>query len=297
MSSSPGTEAPASPVPGALIRAAQVFLPLVLFGVVLWVYDTPLIYVLPMLLFFVVFFVWETRAPLLPLQSQPWQRWPANGVMWAFNIAIGSRLGQACVVLAMSYGVNYGSGWLTRTFDSYLLITLISVLVLDVWHYLIHRQMHHWGWLWRIHRVHHSDRDFDITTGLRFHPFEGAITTAWGLIPALLLGMPWYALMANAVLSLTVDYFTHINAQLPPQAERFVRRGFITPSLHRIHHSVLVPEDHYNYGTTFSFWDRMFGTLKEQSAQTGPVPLTGVEEIPVERSRGVIQTLLLPFMR
>ncbi len=297
MSDSTGTDALPAPAATPLIRTAQILLPCMLFAVVLWVYDTPLIYVLPMLLFFIGIFVWESRHPLVPLQMPAWQRWPANGVMWALNIVIGSRLGQACVLLAVGHGLSYGSGWLTRTFDSYLFIAVLSILVLDVWQYGLHRLMHRWGWLWRMHRVHHSDRDFDLTTGLRFHPFEGAVTTVWNLIPMLVLGMPWYAMMAHAVLTLVMDYFTHANAQLPSGVEQAVRRVLVTPSMHRVHHSVLVPEDHFNYGTIFSFWDRLFGSYREKSAQPGPVPLTGVEEIPVERSRGVIHALLLPFSR
>ncbi|PTU31292.1 sterol desaturase family protein [Stenotrophobium rhamnosiphilum] len=294
MSSTPQTQQPFSAAI-VLARSAQILLPCAVFAAVLWAFDTEMIYVLPMLLFFIAVFAWEILSPLQALQMNVWQRWPANGLMWALNILIGSKLGQAIVLLAVSYQVSYGSGWLTDTFDNQILITLICILVLDVWHYFFHRLMHHWAWLWRIHRVHHSDRDFDLTTGLRFHPFEGAITTAWMLAPALALGMPWYALMANALLTLTVDYFTHANAQLPPRLERLARYLFVTPSLHRIHHSVLAPEDRYNYSTTFIFWDRLFGTYKSRSAQKGAAPLTGVEEIPATRSSGSIHTLLMPF--
>jgi sterol desaturase/sphingolipid hydroxylase (fatty acid hydroxylase superfamily) len=201
------------------------------------------------------------------------------------------------VLLAVSHKVSYGSGWVTETFDNVYVGALFCILVLDVWHYILHRLMHRWNWLWRIHRVHHSDRDFDLTTGLRFHPLEGAITTVWILIPILALGMPWYAIMANAVLTIMVDYFSHANAQLPPRAERLIRKVLVTPSMHRIHHSLLVPEDRYNYSTTFSFWDRMFGTFKERSAQKGPVPLTGVDEISAIRSSGSVHILLQPFVR
>jgi sterol desaturase/sphingolipid hydroxylase (fatty acid hydroxylase superfamily) len=282
---------------GWLMHAAQILLPCLLFAAVLQYYGTPLIYILAMLLFFVGILAWEIRAPALPPQMQNWQRWPANGLMWALNIAIGASLVPALIVIASGHGVSYGSGWLTQTFDSYTLITVISVLVLDVWHYLLHQLMHRWSWLWRMHRVHHSDRDFDLTTGLRFHPFEGAVTAVSALIPTLLLGMPFYALMTYALLVLVADYFTHANVQLPPGLERPLRKVLVTPSLHRIHHSVLAPEDRFNYGTLFSFWDRLFGTLKERSAQPRPVPLTGVEEIPAERSRGLVHSLLLPFMR
>lgn len=291
------TENPTAIDRGFLTRSAQIILPCVVFVVVLLAFETPLIYVLPMLLFFVFAFVWETKRPLLAPQLSTWKRWPANGVLWAISIVIGSKLGQACILLAASFNVSYGSGWLTRNFDSLLFIALISILILDVWHYLLHRLMHRWDWLWRIHRVHHSDRDFDVTTGLRFHPLEGAIATVWNLVPMLALGMPWYALMANAVLILTVNYFTHANAQLGPKAERVVRVLLITPTLHRVHHSLLEEEGRYNYSTIFSFWDRMFGTLQLRSAQTGAAPQTGVEGISAAQSQSVVQTLLMPFKR
>ncbi|MES2489965.1 MAG: sterol desaturase family protein [Pseudomonadota bacterium] len=291
------TPQPQQPFSAAVVfaRGAQVLLPCVVFAAVLWSFDAEMIYVLPMLLFFIAVFAWETLRPLQTLQMNVWQRWPANGLMWTLNMVIGSKLGQAIILMAVSYQVSYGSGWLTETFEDRVFIALFSVLVLDVWHYFFHRLMHSWGWLWRMHRVHHSDRDFDLTTGLRFHPLEGALTTAWMLAPALILGMPWYALMTNAILTLTVDYFTHANAELPPRLELWARYLLVTPSLHRIHHSVLAPEDRYNYSTTFIFWDRLFGTYKSRSAQKGAAPLTGVEEIPATRSSGSIHTLLMPF--
>lgn len=288
---------PAPARAGMFVRGAQVFLPCLLFAVVSWLYQTPLIVVVPMLLFFIAFLVWEIRRPLISPQMQSWDRWPANGVLWAVNIAVCSRMGVPIVLLAAGYGFKYGQGWLTHTFESPVLITLLTIVILDGWHYALHRLMHRWGWLWRMHRVHHSDRDFDLTTGLRFHPLEAAITVVWMFIPMILLGMPYYALLANAAFTLVVDYFTHANVQLPPTIEHWARKIFVTPSLHRIHHSLLASEDRHNYSTAFSFWDRIFGTYQDKSAQNGPAPLTGVAEIPVERSRGVIHILLLPFLR
>lgn len=289
---------PATPAPvGLLVRAAEVLLPCLLFAGVFWMDETPLICVIPMLLFFVAFFVWEIRQPLMAQQRRSWTRWPANGLLWSINVLLCSRIGMPIVLLAAARGVNYGSGWLTETFDSPVLITLITVMVLDVWHYFLHRLMHRWGWLWRMHRVHHSDRDFDLTTGLRFHPLEAVVTLVWMFIPMLLLGMPYYALLINAALTLTVDYFTHANVPLPPAVERWARKLLVTPALHRIHHSLHGKEDRTNFSTTFIIWDRMFGTYLARSAQKGPAPLTGVQDIPAERSHGVVDTLLMPFIR
>lgn len=282
---------------GLIDRSLQVLLPCAVFAAVLWPLDTPLIYLLPTLLVFLAVFVWEMLCPLQTPQFNVWHRWPANGLMWALNILIGSKLGLFCVLLAVSYKIPYGSGWVTQTFDNVFIVALFCILVLDVWHYVLHRLMHRWTWLWRMHQVHHSDRDFDLTTGLRFHPFEGAVNTVWMLIPTLALGMPFYALIANAIVILTMDYFTHANAQLPARLERWVRYVLITPSLHRIHHSLLTAEGRYNYSTTFSFWDRLFGTFKGRSAQKRAVPLTGVEEIPASRSKSIVHTLLMPFAR
>lgn len=289
--------APAPSGTGLLARSLQVLLPCAVFAAVLWPIDPSPDYLLAMLLFFVVVLAWETCRPLQPPQLNVWRRWPAHGLMWALNMLIGSRLGQFLVLLAVSRNIPYGSGWVTETFDNPVLVALFCILVLDVWHYILHRLMHRWTWLWRMHRVHHSDRDFDLTTGLRFHPLEGAVTTAWMLIPVLVLGMPFDALVANAIVTLTVDYFTHANAQLPLRVERQVRKLLVTPCMHRIHHSVLAPEDRYNYSTTFSFWDRLFGTYKARSAQKRPAPLTGVEELSADQSSTSVDLLRMPFTR
>lgn len=291
------TQAPATTATGFLARGLQVLLPCTVFAAVLWPVDPSLHFLLAMLLFFVVILAWETWRPLQAPQLNVWRRWPAHGLMWALNVVIGSRVGQFLVLLAVSRNIPYGSGWIADTFDNPVAGTLFCVLVLDAWHYVLHRLMHRWTWLWRMHRVHHSDRDFDLTTGLRFHPLEGVVTTVWMLIPVLALGMPFYALVANAIITLTVDYFTHANAQLPPRVERQVRKLLVTPCMHRIHHSVLAPEDRYNYSTAFSFWDRLFGTYKARSAQKRRAPLTGVEELSAAQSSSSVDLLRMPFTR
>jgi len=278
-------------------RGLQILLPCLLFTAVLLACDSPLIYVLPMLLFFVLVHAWEIRRPLLPLQTNTENRWPANGLMWALNIVIDSKISLVCIFLAVTYQIPYGSGWITRTIDSPILVAVLSILILDFWHYLLHRLMHRWTWLWRMHAVHHSDRDYDLSTGLRFHPLEGIVTTVWMLLPILALGIPVSALMAYTVVVIWANYFTHANVQFSERTDQWMRRVLITPTLHRVHHSLLVPEDHYNYGTIFSFWDAAFSTLRLRSAQAVLAPLTGVAEIPAERSAGILHALLMPFSR
>lgn len=294
MSATPLTQPP-PPAAGLLARSTLFLLMCGLFGGLLWWTKAPQIFWYAMPVLFCAVLLWEALRPAQNIQNSGWRRWPANGVLWALNMIIGGEVGQACVLLIVSLHLPYGRGWVTNTFDSLVTSTLFCVVVLDFWQYLFHRLMHRWAWLWRIHRVHHSDRDYDLTTGLRFHPLEGVLTIFWRLAPVVLLGMPREALLVNAMLVLWVDFFTHANVRLPSRLERALRTILITPALHRIHHSLDTTDDRRNFGTIFSFWDRFFETLRQRSVQKQPVPLTGVDNIPTARSLGTMHTLMMPF--
>lgn len=144
--------------------------------------------------------------------------------------------------------------------------TLIAILVFDGWMYLWHRANHAIPFLWRFHRMHHSDPDMDVTTATRFHTGELVISSILrlGLIP--LLGLDLWQVILYELILLPVIQFHHSNVNLPEKYDRCLRALIVSPNMHRVHHSRFQPETDSNYSSIFSVWDRAARTflLKEQ---------------------------------
>jgi sterol desaturase/sphingolipid hydroxylase (fatty acid hydroxylase superfamily) len=117
--------------------------------------------------------------------------------------------------------------------------------------------------LWRLHRVHHADVEFDVTTGLRFHPFEMLASMLIKIAAVTALGAPVLAVLVFELILNATSMFNHANAGLPPRIEPWVRRLIVTPDMHRIHHSTAADEMNRNFGFNLSAWDRWFGTYRE----------------------------------
>jgi sterol desaturase/sphingolipid hydroxylase (fatty acid hydroxylase superfamily) len=141
---------------------------------------------------------------------------------------------------------------------------IVSLLVLDFAIYGQHVLFHKIPWLWRLHRVHHSDVDFDTTTAIRFHPLEIVLSMIFKMGLVLAIGVPPIATLAFEALLNACAQFNHGNVRLSPAAERFVRRFLITPDLHRIHHSCDPIETDTNFGFSIPLWDRLCGTYQAE---------------------------------
>jgi sterol desaturase/sphingolipid hydroxylase (fatty acid hydroxylase superfamily) len=144
------------------------------------------------------------------------------------------------------------------------LALLFGVLVLDLAIYLQHVMFHAVPALWRLHRVHHADLDFDVTTGVRFHPLEIVLSMLikFGVIAA--LGVPALAVLIFEVLLNATSMFSHSNIRLPPALDRRLRWLLVTPDMHRVHHSVARHETNSNFGFNLPWWDRLFGSYRAQ---------------------------------
>jgi len=143
---------------------------------------------------------------------------------------------------------------------------VVSVIVLDMAIYLQHVMFHAVPLLWRLHRVHHADLDFDVTTGARFHPVEILLSMLIKFAVIVLLGPPLAAVVIFEVLLNAMAMFNHSNVQLPLVLDGVLRRVIVTPDMHRVHHSHLANETNSNFGFNLSVWDRLFGTYLAQPA-------------------------------
>jgi sterol desaturase/sphingolipid hydroxylase (fatty acid hydroxylase superfamily) len=149
--------------------------------------------------------------------------------------------------------------------------------------------------LWRFHRVHHSDEDYDLTTGNRFHPISILISTTLKIGLVILLGASAIAILTAEILLNLTSMFNHSNIRLPARADGILRFFIVTPDMHRIHHSQNRIEHNRNFGFNFSVWDRLFGSYlqdAEQDQETMEIGITGITGIPTRR---LLPLLAQPF--
>ena len=209
---------------------------------------------------FAVLACWERLAPARALRLTRARRWTANlGLAVVNTLIVRVAVPGSAIAVAM-IATDEGWGLLNRIELPGWFAILAAVIFLDLLLYLQHVLFHSVPVLLRLHAVHHADPDFDLTTGVRFHPLEILISAALKLGAVAALGAPVIAVLVFEVLLNAAAMFNHANVSLPGWLEGPVRRLLVTPDMHRIHHSVLESERNSNYGFCLSVWDRWFGT-------------------------------------
>ena len=172
---------------------------------------------------------------------------------------------------------------------------LLAVCLLDLAIYWQHRLFHWSPLLWRLHRVHHSDTAFDVSTGVRFHPLEVALSMAIKLAVVTLLGAAPLAVLIFELLLSIGALFTHSDFALPARLDRQLRRVLVTPSMHRIHHSVIRVETDSNFGFHLSLWDHWFGSYRAQPQRPEQSMPIGLDEVRGPTAQRLGALLLQPF--
>jgi sterol desaturase/sphingolipid hydroxylase (fatty acid hydroxylase superfamily) len=172
---------------------------------------------------------------------------------------------------------------------------VLSVVILDLAIYLQHVLFHAVPALWRLHRMHHADLEFDVSTGLRFHPVEILLSTVIKLAVVAALGAPALAVVIFEVLLNATSMFNHSNVRVPLGIDRMLRWLVVTPDMHRVHHSITPRETNSNFGFNLPWWDRLFGTYRAQP-QAGHEAMTiGIEQFRDVRELRLDRMLLQPF--
>jgi len=169
-----------------------------------------------------------------------------------------------------------------------------SVIILDLVIYLQHVMFHAVPALWRLHRMHHTDLDFDVTTGLRFHPIEIVLSMGIKLAMVLVLGPPAVAVLIFEVLLNATAMFNHSNVRLPLVVDRVLRLVMVTPDMHRVHHSILPEETNSNFGFNLPWWDKLLGTYKAQPAAGHDAMTIGIEQFRTPRDQWLDRMLVQP---
>lgn len=239
--------------------------------------------------------VWETFRPKRILDWPTGRRWGSHAMLFAVSTLIQAAVLRASpVVLAMTME-HSRFGILNRPWIPFLVRCALAILLLDVTLYATHRAFHSFPILWRIHEVHHSDPDYDVSTAGRFHPLETTLNQAAQLAVVALFAPPPIAVLAAVFIAEVQNLFVHANASLPGPVEKLLRGVTITPDLHRIHHSEDVRDQLRNFGQTFCWWDRAFGSFLAGPAGEDDGRKTGIKELKSSASLNLGFMLTEPF--
>lgn len=209
---------------------------------------------------------WEAASPRRSRSVSRGRRWPNNlGLLLVDAAVLRIALPGAAVAVAVA---GEGRPWgLIHLIDAPAWLGfIVTIVLLDLVLYFQHVTFHAVPALWRLHRVHHSDLDFDVTTGTRFHPIEILISMAIKVAAVAAIGASPEAVLTFEILLNATSMFNHANAGLPSRIERIVRSVLVTPDMHRVHHSVVYNESGSNFGFSLPWWDRLFGTYKAAPA-------------------------------
>lgn len=241
--------------------------------------------------------VWESFRPTLVLSEGVERRWGRHSVLLIVAIIVSALvIPLNPVLLAASLnGSRYGL--LSRPWLPFGLRFVLAILLIDLTRYASHRALHSFGILWRVHQIHHSDRDLDVSTSVRAHPLEVLFFHATNLLAVAVLVAPPVAVFAAQLVSVFESFFSHANSVLPDRLQRMLGIFLFTSNTHRIHHTVDLHRQNTNFGDIFPWWDMLFGTY---SAPLGPEdegPGFGLADDESLAHAGVGLLLKQPFLR
>ncbi len=208
--------------------------------------------------------LWEIAAPRRALSISKTVRWVNNLGIVFFNSVLLRLIFPAAAVGMAAFATEQGWGIFNYFAVPFWLAVLVSVVALDFVIYLQHVMVHAVPVLWRFHRMHHADLDFDVTTGARFHPVEIILSMLIKFATIAVLGPPVVAVVIFEVVLNATAMFNHGNVRIATGLDRVLRWIVVTPDMHRVHHSVEDDEANSNFGFNLPWWDRLFGTYRDQ---------------------------------
>lgn len=196
-------------------------------------------------------------------------RWRAGLLLTALGAILVQALLPLLAVALASWCEREGIGALNLVDAPVWLEAAIALVVLDFARYAEHWLLHRVPWLWRLHRVHHSDTEYDASTGLRFHPLEALLTAVLHVAVIVALGASPIVVLAHEVIYAFAAAWAHANLRLPRRLDRALRRVIVTPTLHAVHHSSAPSDANRNFAAFLSVWDRLLGTYADESVRPG----------------------------
>lgn len=253
-----------------------------------------------LIIFVAVFVIMACAEAWLPRRRRIMDRtsrWLTNGALVIIDTIAVRVFVPVLAVGAANVASTGGWGAFALLGLPYWAEVVLAVIVLDLIIYVQHVVTHKVPMLWALHKVHHADRDFDVTTGVRFHPVEILLSMMLKVACIFALGLPALGVFLFEVLLNATAMFNHANLRLPKAVDRIVRLVLVTPDMHRVHHSVHNSETDSNFGFCLPFWDRLFGTYIDQP-KDGHVEMTiGLAQYQDRRPVTLQWSLLAPFQR
>lgn len=245
---------------------------------------------------FAVVALWEVVTPRRALTVSRAFRWASNLGLVLLNTVLLRLIFPLAAVGVAAFAAEHGWGLLNHFRVPAVLAIPLAVIAMDFVIWLQHVMVHAVPALWRLHRVHHADLDYDLTTGARFHPIEILLSMLIKFAAIVVLGPPVVAVVIFEVLLNATALFNHGNIRLPAGLDRMLRWFVVTPDMHRVHHSVEDDECNSNFGFNLPWWDRLFGTYRDQPRGGHEAMAIGIrgytDPSQVDRLDGM---LLLPF--
>ncbi|MEH6547306.1 MAG: sterol desaturase family protein [Sneathiella sp.] len=241
--------------------------------------------------------LWETLAPKRPPSVSKIWRWTNNFGIAFFNTFLLRILFPILAVSLAVIAKENGWGLLNMIHLPEAIAIVIAVILQDFVIYWQHVIFHRFPILWRLHKMHHADVDYDVSTGARFHPIEIILSMLLKLLVVLVLGPPVVAVIIFEILLSSIAMFNHANAGLPPSLDKIMRLFMVTPDMHRVHHSVIRAEHNHNFGFNLPWWDYIFGTYTAAPSQGHDKMTIGLDEYQGKRKQSVFWMLSLPFLK
>lgn len=239
--------------------------------------------------------LWERAAPRRRAAVPRLLRWSNNlGVVVVDTVLVRLLFPAGAVGFAL-LAAERDWGLLRMVAPPYWAAFAFAVVVLDFAIYLQHVLFHAVPALWRLHRMHHADLDFDVTTGLRFHPLEILLSMGIKLAVIAALGPPAAAVLAFEVLLNATSMFNHGNVRLPQGIDGWLRWIVVTPDMHRVHHSIYRQETNSNFGFNLPWWDRLLGTYRAQPRDGHEAMTIGIEQFRTPADLRLDRMLLQPW--
>jgi sterol desaturase/sphingolipid hydroxylase (fatty acid hydroxylase superfamily) len=228
-------------------------------------------------------------------------RW-LNNLSLAFTASILTRIVLPISLVSFAiYCQTSAFGLFNQEFftsTNSIFIFIFSLVLFDFIIYWQHRIFHYVPLLWRLHKVHHSDQAFDVTTGVRFHPLEILLSIVIKFSVVFIFGLTAESIIAFEVILNALALFNHSNFKIPLTVDYYLRKFIVTPDMHRVHHSQIPKETNSNFGFNISLWDRLFGSYIDQPSLGHDGIEIGLREYKeAEQSKGLLTLLIMPFMR
>ena len=240
--------------------------------------------------------LWEWRAPRRPQAIGRSRRWPNNLGLVVLN-TLAVRLVFPLAGVGMAFlAQTKGWGLFNVTSAPAWLAVPAAMIVLDLTIYGQHIAFHAVPVLWRLHRMHHADLEFDVTTGLRFHPGEILLSMAIKFAAIAVLGAPPAAVLVFEIMLNATSMFNHGNVRLPFGLDRMLRFIVVTPDMHRVHHSIEPRETNSNFGFNLPWWDRLFNTYRDQPVSGHDAMIIGLDSFRDPAQLRLDRMLAQPFI-